>query len=159
MAGKLAFAFAPCFILSLAMPSARAQGRRLATLAQQKMCAEQAKKSFKEIYIPPRRPAFAVFPASYVDHYDAKANVCYVGILTVESDDGGHTITTSTRIFDAFENTNYAMYIWTSDKAKKAWEVEPTWCTVEPPDQKQITCKSQDEFDALVKKYLGVVFQ
>ncbi|MGH9691238.1 MAG: hypothetical protein ACRD4C_09215, partial [Candidatus Acidiferrales bacterium] len=100
-----------------------------------------------------------VVPPSYVDHYDAKANVCYVAIEWGDSIDGGQTITMSTGVYDAFEGTAYATYIWTSDKVKKFWEVKPAMCEVNPRGQARVTCKSEGEFNELVKKYLGLVLR
>jgi hypothetical protein len=64
------------------------------------MCADQAKKFFNDRPVP--KPATVIVPASYVDHYDAQANLCYIAILKSESVTGGQTITFSTAVFDAF---------------------------------------------------------
>jgi hypothetical protein len=98
-------------------------------------------------------------PPSYINHNDANANVCYVAIVRFDSIDGGQTMTTSTGVFDAFENTSYATYVWTSDKTKKYWQVKPTMCSVRPPGMPSVTCKSDAEFDELVEKYFGLRIQ
>ena len=140
-----------------------AQHPRQATLAQQKMCADQAKRFFADdsetASFGATKKTTVMVPPSYIDHYDAKANVCYVAIVRGDSIDGGQTITFSTSVFDAFERTSYATYIWTSDKEKKFWQVKPTMCEVEPRGQDKITCKSEDEFNQLVQKYLGLVLR
>jgi len=46
--------------------------------------------------------------ASYVDHYDAKVNICYVAIVRNDTFDRNQKITYSTDVFDAFEGTSYA---------------------------------------------------
>lgn len=140
--------------------SISAQGRRQATLAEQKMCADQAKRFFTdEIRTQIQIRATVMVPPDYIDHYDAKANACYVAILRFDSIDGGKTMTTSVGVFDAFENTSYATYVWTSDKVKKYWQVKPTMCTVSPPGLSTVTCTSDGEFDELVEKYFGLHIQ
>ena len=127
--------------------AALAQEPRAATLAQQKMCADQAKRSFAEDKLSPR--------AFYTSHYDPKANVCYIMTSdTTPNHDG--TISTSRVVYDAFEGRGYANYLWISDKAKKFWEVAPVTCSVKPRGQDEITCKSSDEFDRLVDKHFGI---
>lgn len=140
--------------------SVSVQVRRQATLAEQKMCADQAKKFFTDdIQAQVQIRTTVVAPPDYIDHYDAKGNVCYVAILQFDSIDGGKTMTTSTGVFDAFENTSYATYVWTSDKTKEYWQVKPTMCTVRPPGLPSVTCTSDDEFDELVEKYFGLHIQ
>lgn len=146
-------------VLTVTAPATLAQKPRLATLAQQKMCADQAKKFFNDSPLKksPPKPTLVLFPASYVDHYDAKANVCYIAVSTIESADG-KIIDYSTAVFDAFENTAYADYNTTSDRIKGGADAKPPLiCTVEPRDQPEITCKSELEFNALIKKYFGLI--
>ena len=138
--------------------SVAAQGPRQATLADQKMCADQAKRFFTDEIQTQIRMTVMV-PPDYIDHYDAKSNVCYVAILQFDSIDGGKTITTSTGVFDAFENTSDATYVWTSDKTKKYWQVKPTMCTVRPPGLPSVICTSDAEFDELVEKHFGLHIQ
>lgn len=164
----LALAFllfsAVCVACLLAVPEGLAQGRRQATLAQQKMCADQAKKFFADAFkvasFGATKKTVVMFPPSYVDHYDAKANVCYVAILREDSIDGGKTMTTSSAVYDAFEGTAYATYISisTSDKVMKLRELKP-FCEVYPRGQAKVTCKSEGEFNELVKKYFGLVLR
>lgn len=133
----------------------------MATLAQQKMCANQAREFFNESdtrKLP--KTTTAVVPASYVDHYDAKVNICYVAIVRTESANGGKTLDYRTAVFDAFEQTSYALYFTTSDRVKNYSEAKPpVWCTVEPRGQREITCKSEGEFNRLLEKYFGLVVQ
>jgi hypothetical protein len=69
-------------ILSLlAVIEVRGQEPRGATLAQQKMCADQARRAFndsdasKPITDKTMRRAS---PAEYTSHYDSKANICFI---------------------------------------------------------------------------------
>jgi len=121
--------------------------RRLATLTQQKMCDERAEKEFHK-YNPKASPA-----DSYTSHYDAQANVCYMMVHTVLTDQG---VSVSNTVTDAFEGRGYASYIWINSQGKKYWEVAPTDCTVKPRGQAIITCKSSEEFESLVDKYFGI---
>jgi len=88
------------FILSLLIVgAAQAQEPRLATLAQQKMCGEQARKFFLD-------PCDGHKDWSeYTSHYDAKLNVCYVMIrvdsyLNKQHSPEFHSI--AFMVFDAF---------------------------------------------------------
>ena len=88
--------------IAVASP-ARTQENRF-TLTQQKMCADQADKFFHDLVSPgaPRKPIDSLV-ASYVDHYDVKANTCYVGVI--RNQPSGKVFTYSTAVFDAFEGT------------------------------------------------------
>jgi hypothetical protein len=123
---------------------------RLATLSQQKMCAEQADKQFN-IYGAPETGDTAT---DYVSHYDARANVCYMMIHHGGMSFGNARV--SYVVFDAFENRDFANYIWINSGKKNAWEVAPAECDVKPRGQQEITCKSSEEFDSLVEKYFGI---
>jgi len=137
------------------------QEPRLATLAQQKMCADQAKRAFNESDAskPIRDKTMRrVSPAEYTSHYDAKANVCY--IMVRENDifdkDNEKTVSNSMVVYDAFEGRVYANYLWFSQKDKKYWEVAPMDCNIKPRGQDEITCKSSEEFQHLVDKHFGI---
>jgi hypothetical protein len=149
----------------LFVPGARAQEPRLATLAQQKMCADQARKAFNESDAskPINDKKFRrVSPAEYTSHYDAKANVCYIMVheSNILDDAKGNAnskiISISKIVYDAFEGRVYANYLWMSEKGKKFWEVAPMECNVKPRGQDEITCKSSEEFDRLVDKHFGI---
>jgi len=156
---KIASALAVCLIAAAVVSPAWAQGPRRATLGQQKICADQAQKFFRDLVAtkPPKTPIDPLH-ASYVDHYDAKANVCYVAVVRYDPFDGHEKgITYSTTVFDAFEGTSYADYIQLSDNIRAGIEVKPPLCSVEPRGQSKIICKSEDEFDGLLEKYFGLV--
>jgi hypothetical protein len=57
--------------------------RRLATLAQQKMCDERAEKEFHK-YNPKVDPDLC----GYTSHYDAEANVCFMMVHLVNTAEG-----------------------------------------------------------------------
>ena len=123
---------------------------RLATLAQQKMCDEKAKKKFSEDNPHPNPMT------SYTSHYDAIANVCYVMVHHVSVLSSGKPVFSDV-VYDAFEGRVYARYVWLNVENKKNSEVTPTECWVKPlgKTEKQ-PCSSSDEFEELVDKYFGI---
>jgi hypothetical protein len=126
---------------------------RSATLAQQKMCDEQARKKFHEDNqdVPPHKRG------QYTSHFDAAANVCYLLVHYAGSDNGVPGV--SGLVYDAFEGREYASYTsytWVNTQKKKCWEVVPTECKLKPRGKAEITCKSSAEFEGLIEKYFGV---
>lgn len=121
---------------------------RAATLAQQKMCAEQARKKFHEDN--PKPNDYTV----YTSHFDPAANVCYVMVSIIATEKGG--ISVSDVVYDAFEGRVYGNYVWINPQGKKGSEVAPMLCSVKPRGQEEITCKSSQQFDDLVEKKFGV---
>ncbi|MGD0825511.1 MAG: hypothetical protein ABR908_13060 [Terriglobales bacterium] len=117
---------------------------RLATLPQQKLCAEQADKQFN-IYGTPRSGDTA---NDFVSHYDARANVCYMMIHRAGMTYG--KVSVEDIVFDAFENHDYATY-WRSSS-----DAAPSRCEVKPRGRPEIKCKSSEEFDSLVERYFGL---
>lgn len=120
---------------------------RLATLAQQKMCAEQAEKQFNST-------SASQGSANFTSHYDARANVCYIMVHDAGVSYGNRTV--SDVVYDAFEGRVYANYIFINSQKKYDWEVAPAECDVKPRGQAEITCKSSDEFEELIDKYFGI---
>lgn len=129
--------------------AAHGQEPRLATLAQQKMCAEQARKFFLD-------PAMERKDwTEYSNHYDPKLNVCYVLIradvyLDKQRSEQFHAI--AIMVFDAFEGVQRA---WMQHDVIGPRR-EPYACHVKPPGQKEIYCKTEDEFEALILKHFGI---
>jgi len=118
---------------------------RQATLAQQKMCADQAKKFYNE-------PDFKSKDfTEYTSHYDPRMNVCYVMIRS-DLHIGKHSV--AFQIFDAFEGTERAhMQMQVEGPIS---EQQPYACSVKPIGQKEIYCKTEEEFDNLIKKHFGM---
>jgi hypothetical protein len=125
---------------------------RQATITQQKICADEARKAFKEYYAPDKNG----ITYEYTSHYDPVANICYIMVhgFGVYKDSG--TPATSDAVFDAIEGRTYASYSWINTQQKKFWEVAPMECSVKPRGGEPITCKSSDEFEQLVDKYFGI---
>lgn len=116
---------------------------RAATLEQQKMCADQSKKVFTESY---------PWATSYIDHFDAKTDVCY--LLVDEDYRWGKVAYYSTYVYDAFGGATRASYFTSSDWMEQG--KPPILCYVNPPNHPEILCKSKFQFDALIEKYFGL---
>ena len=61
---------------------------------------------------------------------------------------------TSRFLLDAYEQREYGEYIWMSDKVKKYWEVQPIVCKEIPLAGDDQVCHSDDEYKAIVKRYM-----
>lgn len=148
-------------LLSLiAVSVAHGQQPRLATLAQQKMCAEQAKRTFNEsdasqpskdktidwciLLTPSSTTQKRMSPTSWFHESGTIDN------------EKGKIFSNSTLVYDAFEGRVYANYPWFSQDGRKYWEVAPMECSVKPRGQDEISCKSSDEFERLVDKHFGI---
>ncbi len=127
-----------------------------ASLSEQKVCAEQAKKAFEDLQRDDG-PALGYKTAStdYTSHLDPQRNICYVRVMTVTTAHGNPS--DSVVVYDAFERRVFADYVWSNPTGKKYWEVKPLKCEVYPPGHDAITCGSDAEFDSLVAKWFGVL--
>jgi hypothetical protein len=124
---------------------------RSATLAQQKMCDEQAHKKFLE---DNGNEDANHTTTEYTSHFDSRANVCYMMVhrASVEKD----VPVVSDVVYDAFEGRVYGNLTWINSQGKKFWEVAPVECNVKPRGHAAITCKSFEEFERLVDKHFGI---
>ena len=113
-----------------------------ASLAQQKMCDEQAGKKFRE-YGPGKMDY-------YTSHYDPTVNVCYVRIHSFDKKFFGEVI------YDAFGGREFASFSWIYDGNKLPSEVSPITCEIHVPGKPEEKCKTQKQFDELTEKYFGV---
>ena len=129
------------FVLSLA---AMAQDKpRHATLSQQKMCADQAKKSFEEDNVKPEHALTWQFSS----HYETNTNICYV-MTWISTMDNSNKFTLSHYVYDAFEGREYASFIEIGSDVVE--------CSVAPTPEENIKCKTDDDFLRLVYKQYGV---
>jgi hypothetical protein len=135
-------------VLLFIATSCCAQEPRQATLTQQKMCADQARKFFLD-------PEMAHEGwTSYTNHYDPKLNVCNVMVRIDVYLDKKHTEqfhSIALMVFDAFEGAQRA---WVQSDVLGP-NREPHVCEVEPIGHDKIYCKTEDEFETLVMKYFG----
>jgi hypothetical protein len=116
-----------------------------ATLLQQKICSEQAEKSFNDSYSADKNMG-----PTYTTHYDPTASVCYMEVTTRQMV-LGNNFQYCNLIYDAFENRVYGDFMSFSKNVK------PTKCSIKPRGQLEILCNSNEEFDSLARKYFGTV--
>ena len=118
------------------------------TLDLQEKCARQAQEAFKRDGFEGEKGAL------FSNHYNEKLNKCFVQIESSDWKTAPGTVFTNKVLSDAFEGKVYAEYMWHSDKVKKYWEVPPLQCSVTLLSGEEKSCRSSDEFDALVKVYM-----
>lgn len=126
-----------------------------ASVAEQKMCSEQAKKNFNDSAFSDDKSA------TYTNHYNSKTKTCYEEIAT-RSQLLPHAQAPSSYnllVLDAFENRTYGEFSITySGMVGTEWRPERVnTCRTMPRGQNQIDCKTTEEFDALVLRYFGTV--
>ena len=125
-----------------------------ATLAQQKMCDEQAAKRFREdenrddFHENKKNPPIS----DYTSHYEPSVNVCYVRIHSMYA----NPAMVSDAVYDAFGGRVYANYVWVSSQGQKYAELSPSECGIYIPGKADETCKTAKEFNDLTEKYFGV---
>jgi hypothetical protein len=112
----------------------------VATLQQQKLCADQADKSFKE-------SAFSDGHSTFTDHFDPADGVCYMEITT--RNQIGPNFQYSLLIYDAFEGRVYGGFNSLSSEAK------PLECSLKPRNLPDVRCNSSDEFNDFALKHFG----
>jgi hypothetical protein len=113
-----------------------------ASLAQQKMCDEQASKKFRE------NMGTSANISSYTSRYDPSVNVCYVRVYYMG---GGKRAMVSDTVYDAFGGQVYAAYGWLENRGDV-----PTMCKIFIPGKPVQICKTTAEFNELVERYFGV---
>jgi hypothetical protein len=114
----------------------------------QEKCAKQAREEFQRWGYA--KEAFA----DLTNHYNERLNKCFLALETRSADKSGSYI--NKFLADAYEGKQYAEYSWfnISGSGKKYWEVVPDSCKVTMPSGQEITCKSSEEYDELIKAYM-----
>ncbi len=125
---------------------ATAANGKEASLELQAKCAKQAKTAFDEQGFKARDMA------GYQSHYNGRINKCMIHVENRTFVDKGNSDIRT--VFDAFENKEYASYMWSSDGSKKFNEVSPMLCEVKLESGEKQKCQSQQEFEELVKRYM-----
>jgi hypothetical protein len=118
------------------------QTKRQATLAQQKMCSEQARVVFE-------REGRGAPPSEYLlweftSHYNAQANVCYVMTHAMTATEDRH-INSTRYVFDAFEGRILAGVVIVN------WTVN--FCSIKGGTQ---DCKDENDFLNIVERKYGI---
>ena len=114
----------------------------------QEKCAKQAREEFARWGYA--KEAFADF----TNHYNERLNRCFIAFQNTSADKQGSYI--NKFLADAYEGKEYAEYSWfnMSGSGMKYWEVVPDICKITMPSGQEITCKSSEEYDELIKYYM-----
>lgn len=112
----------------------------VATLQQQKLCADQADKSFKE-------SGFSDGQSTFTNHFDPAAGLCYIEVTTRRS--FGQKLGYSLLIYDAFEGRVYG------DFSSLSLDPKPIECSLKPRDLPEVACTSSEEFNDFALKHFG----
>ena len=118
-----------------------AQGQ---SLQEQANCAQQAKAAFQD-YKEGASPGFG----DYQSHYNKELNKCLI-LISQKSELNGQPVM-AIELHDAVERRWLASYTQLTKGGKEYLlncELKPT------PQEKETICKSKQEFDAFVSKYM-----
>jgi hypothetical protein len=131
---------------------------RAQSLQNQAICAAEAKKTFQQDNAEWDRQdkqmnlGMETISVDYESHYNTKINRCLMLVTRMYS--FRKQTSTSKNLFDAIERRAYGAYLWTTREGKKYWEVPPVSCELTPTHGETQYCKSEDEFNAFVAKYM-----
>ena len=138
-------------IMVLASGMARGQ-----SLEQLEKCATEAQKTFQVDSYKDRvefgQCGMKTISDGYQSFYNTKINRCL--ILRTKTFDFRGEIATSKHLYDANERSEYAWYLWTTQKDKKFWGVKPIDCEFITTYGQQRFCTSDVEFGAFVMEYM-----
>jgi Trypsin-like peptidase domain len=118
------------------------------TMAQQKMCADQAKKFFNDSDYNFKSNPFN----DYTSHFDAKTNVCYV-MVSIDKNQIPEQWAIAYEVYNAFEGVERARL--EAKVEMSGPEPKPYACTVEL-EEERVRCETKDEFFSLIKKHFGL---
>lgn len=125
---------------------------KLESLQFQEKCAEQAKKVFHALGYKDEQQNLNT--DIYQSHYNTKIGKCFMAVESTNMTTSPGTQFTTRILLDAFEQREYAEYMWMSRKDKKYWEVPPTVCKLIASSTSEQICKSEDDYKAFVAKYV-----
>jgi hypothetical protein len=148
-----------------------------ASLLQQKMCTDQAKKffgdhgGFKVSKIPERAPFYD--NNTFTSHYDAKTSVCYALIFIddrfiIDKDVAEYWQQRNQKILDNMRADaslmSYEVYDALEDrkvghiyyKFGDSDNAHTHLCYVTPVDGKDVYCETKKDFFSLIKKHFGL---
>lgn len=125
--------------------ASRAQARRPATLAQQKICADEVHKVDREQEGDKPDPNAIHYVTA---HYNVAQNICYMTSVTTYTEKG--QVTSMITITDAFEGTLRGTFMKNLSQAGKAY------CELTPPNADKIECSDEDEYRKGAGRLYGV---
>jgi hypothetical protein len=139
--GEASMRVATGIALIIAASATMAQGQ---SLQEQATCAQQAKAAFQD-YKEGAPPGFS----DYQSHYNKELNKCFI-LINQRSELNGQPVM-ATELYDAVERRWLASYTQLTKEGKEYLlncELKPT------SQEKETICKSKQEFDAFVSKYM-----
>jgi hypothetical protein len=114
------------------------------SLQEQATCAQQAKAAFQD-YKEGAPPGFS----DYQSHYNKELNKCFI-LINQKSELNGQPVM-AIELYDAVERRWLASYTQLT-KERREYLLN---CELKPTSQeKETICKSKQEFDAFVSKYM-----
>ncbi len=146
-------------------PAPGASETRHASLAEQKACSEQVKLLSESADYMTQKNAFQT---SFASHFDPASGVCYMittrprsrpkpdylwwlYIHNIQDAFEGHVVGSFSETF-TYADCNNSSSTCTPTGEQQAGRD----CRIYPPGQPEITCKSEEEFNALALKYFGI---
>jgi len=118
---------------------------KVATLSEQKMCADQAEKMYRE--------SSEVSDSTYTNHYDPTDGVCYIELTTRQR--LGQVFSFHLMVLDAFEGRIYGEYGDHLTLDNRPADPKLDECSVKPRGQPEAKCGSLDEFNQLALRHFG----
>jgi hypothetical protein len=92
---------------------------------------------------------------SFTNHYDAALGKCFILVEATDTKTDKKGIWEFKHLWDAYERKSYGEFAFHVDPVKKYWQVKPFDCHVFMHSGEKKFCQSADEFDELVKIYMG----
>jgi hypothetical protein len=123
-----------------------------ATLAEQKMCSEQADQIIHNRIISGNDQGLYTYDG--VSHYDASTGICYMEISRHRRDQ--YAEETIRDIQDAFGGGGVGYFGQIIAATYRDFPHKPFSCKIYPPGQPEIKCTSEEEFNDLALKYFGI---
>ncbi|MGN6149856.1 MAG: hypothetical protein ACTHPD_15060 [Rhizomicrobium sp.] len=158
--GFIALALVATFLLGTRFPEIFHSPRHRSNVEEQvqllnlqRMCADQADKSFKLEGFQPKADVIN----SYTAHYNGKLGKCFILTSTYDASQtvGKGTVSTFQSLDDAFEGTNYGNYFDVHDtKGPPPGTDRYVTCYLEPPGGKRQVCHSEAQWNAMVYRYM-----
>jgi hypothetical protein len=121
-------------------------------LALQEKCAVQAEKVFRDLGYKFNNSSQSLDSNILQSHFNPRLNKCFMTLEANAYTSG--QLGQQRFLLDAYEQREYGEYFWVSDKVKKYWEVKPVMCKEIPVAGDEQFCHSEDEYKAIVKRYM-----
>lgn len=125
--------------------AAASDRRKAELLAMQTQCANQAKLTYSELGYKPKDRAY------YRNHFNSRLNKCMLYTESQPSDETGSW--DNKALIDVAENNELGSLAWL--RFPQSGKSEPPYlCHVQSDSAVRQSCKSDDEYEKLVKAYM-----